>query len=142
MSSTRQSSSRSRISDNSERDVQQGDVNRVNRQQGLHSREYREQFYRIYQTEGPDNGAHNNPRPTVPDIVPQMRSAILRPAVIRHSVTGLRIQRVGSIPTTTLEKRLSAHLRRCPIPQVRSPATENQKHETGLSGSTVLGQSI
>ena len=62
--------------------------------------------------------------------------------MIRHSFTGLGIPRIGSIPTTTLEMRLSAHTRRSPIPQVRSPVTENQRHEIRSTGSTVLGQSI
>ena len=78
----------------------------------------------------------------MPETVPPIRPAILRPAVIRHNGIGLRIPRVGSIPTTTLEMRLSAHTRRSPIPQVMSPVTENQRHEIRLSGSTVLGQCI
>ena len=77
MSSTRQSGGRPRMSDSSEKDGQQGDDNRVNRHQGHHSREFREQFYRTYQTEGPNNEAHNSPRPTVPEIVPPIRPAIL-----------------------------------------------------------------
>ena len=89
------------------------------------------------QTEGPNNEAHNSPRPTVPETVTSMSPAILRPAVIRHSVTGLRIPGVGSIPTTTLETRMSAHTRRSPIPQVMSQVTENQRHEIRLNGSTV-----
>ena len=96
VSSTRQSGGRPRTSDSSERDGQQGDENRAKRHQGHHSREYREEFYRINQTEGPYNEAHKSPRPTVLETVTPMSPAILRPAVI----TGLRIPRVGSIPTT------------------------------------------
>ena len=138
MSSTRQSGGRPRTS---ERDGQQRDENRANRHQGHHSREYREEFYRTIQTEGPNNNAHNSPKPTVPETVTPMSPAILRPAVIRHSVTGLRIPRVGSIPTTTLEMRMSAHTRRSPIPQEMSQVTENQRHGIRLNGSIVLGQS-
>ena len=78
----------------------------------------------------------------MPETVPSISPAILKPAVIRHSVTGLRIPKVGSIPTTTLEIRLSAHTRRSPIPQVMSPVIENQSHEIRSSGSTMLGQPI
>ena len=138
MSSTRQSGGRPRTSDSSERDGQQGDENRVNRHEGQHSREYREEFYTTNQIEEPNN---NSPGPTVPETVTLMSPAILRPSVIRHSVTGLRIPRVGSIPTTTLEMRMSAQTRRSPIPQVMSHGTENQRHGIRLNGSTVLGQS-
>ena len=77
----------------------------------------------------------------MPETVTPMSPAILRPAVIRHSVTGLRIPRVGSIPTTTLEMRMSAHTRRSPVPQVMSQVIENQRHGIRLNGSIVLGQS-
>ena len=59
---------------------------------------------------------------------------------MRHSVTGLRIPRAGSIPTTTLEMRTSTHTSRSPIPQVISPVPENEIHEIRSSGSIILGQ--
>ena len=70
------------------------------------------------------------------ETVTPMSPAILRPSVIRHSVTGLRIPRVGSNPTATLEMRMSAQPRRSPVPQVMSHGTETPGHV-----STVLGQS-
>ena len=79
--------------------------------------------------------------PTVPETVKPVSPAILRPSVIRHSVTGLRISRVGSIPTTTLEMRMSAPTRRSPITQVMSHRTENQRYGIRLNGSAVMGQS-
>ena len=137
MSSTRQSTGRSRRSDNNERESQEGNDNnssRVNRHQGHHSRGHRKQFYSTFQTEGFNNVAHNSPRPTVPETVPSVCPAILRPAIMRHSVTGLRIPRVGSIPTTILEMRTSTHSSRSSIPQVMSPVPENQIHEIRSSG--------
>ena len=77
----------------------------------------------------------------MPETVTPMSPAILRPSVIRHSVTGLRIPRVGSIPTTTLEMRMSAQTRRSSIPRVMRHGSENQRHGIRLNGSTVLGQS-
>ena len=54
----------------------------------------------------------------------------------------MRIPRVGSIPTTTLEMRLSTSTRRSPTPQVMSPVPENQIHEIRSSGSIILRQLI
>ena len=138
MSSTRQSGGRSRTSESSERDVQQGDENRANRHQGQHSRENREEFYRRNQTGEPN---YNSSGPTVPETTTPMSPAIVRPSIIRHSVTGLRIPRVGSIPTSTLEMRMSAQTRRSPVPQAMSHGTETQRHGTRLNVTTVLGQS-
>ena len=84
---------------------------------------------------------NNSPGPavTVPETVTPMFPAILRLSVIRHSVTGLRIPRVGSMPTSTLEMRISAQTRRSPIP---SPVPQAMRPGTETSGhiSTVLGQ--
>ena len=131
-----QSGGRSRTSDSSERDGQQGDENRANRHQGQHSRESREEFYRRNQTGESNN---NSPGPTVPEPVTPMSPAILRPSIIRHSVTGLRIPRVGSISTSTMERRIPLQTRRSPIP---SPVPQAMRPGIETSGhiSTVLGQ--
>ena len=110
MSSTRRSGGRSRTSESSERGGQQGEENRANRHQGQHSRESREEYYRRNQT-GESNNNIPGPAVTVPETVTPMAPAIMRP-VIRHSVTGLRIPRVGSIQTSTLERRITAQIRR------------------------------
>ena len=104
MSSTRRSGGRPRTSGRSDREEQQGEENRANRHQGHHSREYREEYYRNNEIEEPNN----NSVPIVPQTVTPMGPAILRPSIIRHSVTGLRIPRVGSVPTSTLEMRMSS----------------------------------
>ena len=139
MSLTRQSTSRHRRNDNNERD-NQGVNDDYNRHQGHHSREYREQFCRTFQTsEGTTDTAHISPRPIVPVTAPTIRPSILRPAVLRYSITGLKIPRVGSIPNTTLKMRISpgsqAHTRRPVIQQA-----ESQIHILRSSWSIILGQ--
>ena len=137
MSSTRRSGGRSRTSNSSERDGQQGDENRANRHQSQHSRESREEFYRRNQT-GETNDNILGPVVTVPETVTPMAPAIMRP-VIRHSVTGLRIPRVGSIPISTMERRISAQTRRFPTP---SPVSQAMRPGIETAGhiSTDLGQ--
>ena len=90
-------------------------------------------------SEGSINTAHISSRPILPVTAPTIGPAILRPAILRHSVTGLRIPRAGSIPTTILEMRIStgsqAHTSR-PIFQY----AESQTHELRSSGSIILEQ--
>ena len=133
VSSTRQSTGRFRRSDDNERDIQEGNddnICRVNRHQGHHSREHREQFYRTFHKS--TNIAHNSPRPIVQETAPSISPAILRPVILTHSVTGLRIPRVGSIPTTTPEMRISTGS--------QTHASRYTSHEIRSSGSVFLGQ--